>query len=142
MSKIKTLESVIWNISDGGMTFSILERKDFRTPVGEEVERINRRWIFEVKFKSFGSGTTYSFPLTSVMVGWLQDALTRVKESMDSPQECPTDGIEYGFRQSNRGTVIVRAGKRVVNRFDWTKDGLKDKPKPCYASESQEESVD
>lgn len=143
MSKKTTLERAYYHINNGGLTFSIIERVDVRKDCtvfpedwpqqirgvsNEERETIvaalpheerhNRRWTFEVETRHFGSGVTFKFPIVPVIVRWTIDALQRVLERMEAPQELPTDGYEHALQDQSRVTVTTRGGL-AIEREGW-----------------------
>lgn len=134
-SKKTTLEEAYFHISNGGITFKIVEEAHEResklyppspktiqvgydpTPIGIET-RHNRRWYFEVRTSCFGAGTTFRFPLGNpVMVAWTIDALKRVFNRMTLDLGKPTDGYEFGFRDNRAAQVNHHDGNKVD--FKW-----------------------
>jgi hypothetical protein len=140
MSKKRTLEEVYFHIHNGGMVFRIVETTSEREspqyaePVPNESgaqlaarlanpistqTMVNRRWYFEVRLSSFGSGTSFRFPLGNpTMIKWMIDALTRVLARMEKPQKEPSDGFEYAFRDGKPVRITRQDGRAVEINTD------------------------
>ena len=134
MSKKTTLEQAYFHISNGGLSFSIIERTDTRKNctifppdwgdtqkvIGEDPAkhlptetRYNRSWRFKVTTNQFGATTEFSFPLVPLMVRWTLGALQRVLDRMDAPQDLLTDGYEHAFRELEYCSVSAEGGAKV-----------------------------
>lgn len=142
MSKTNTIESVNWHVHNGGLSFSVVERQDFRKdcyalpddwhnhhPDRTEAQReailaalpretrCQYSWRFVVKMTNHGSGPEFSFPLVPVMVGWIIDMGQRLLVRMESPKAMPSDGYEHAFRNLDHGDVSHKDGQRVTQYF-------------------------
>jgi hypothetical protein len=73
----ETLEEAYFHINNGGLTLRIFEKTE---------DEASSQWVCEVNMKSFGSGTTFQFPLGNpAMVVWFIQALQRTVSKM-SPE--------------------------------------------------------
>lgn len=137
MSKKTLLERAYLHVNNGGLSFSIVERTDIHKDVVEKypddwttrprtieerdaelatlkrVDHHNRRWAFKIEANHFGSHTTYSFPIVPLSVKWIISALERVLARMEAPQELPTDGVEFAFKDQVNVHVDARDGQKV-----------------------------
>lgn len=143
MSKKTTLESAHFHINNGGLTFSVVERLDTRKdcpvyppgwdhsqrergpddpepPVFPTETHYNRSWVFRVETNQFGSGVSFSFPLVPLMVRWTLGALERVLARMEAPQDRPTDGPEFAFRNLDHCSISARDGQQVMDHWPFT----------------------